>query len=207
MYVKYPRTPHLPWTESMTSDDRILQSPDGFVGKRVVVTEKMDGENSTLYENHLHARSLSSVDHPSRHWLKEFWSGIRRDIPPGYRICGENLFAQHSIHYDALPSYFLGFSIWNSENECLSWDESVEWFRLLNITHVPVLYDGLWDEKAIKGLWSGDRNQEGYVVRIADSFKYEEFGQVCAKFVRAKHVQTDQHWMQREVIKNGILSS
>ena len=45
---KYPRTYHVPWSPGTTSDDRLLKSVDQFVGKRVVVTEKMDGENTTM---------------------------------------------------------------------------------------------------------------------------------------------------------------
>ena len=41
--VKYPRTPHLPWSSSLTEDD-ISGSDKQFYGKMVVVTEKMDGE-------------------------------------------------------------------------------------------------------------------------------------------------------------------
>jgi hypothetical protein len=42
MYYKYPRTFHFPWSNA-TSDDRILDSFDYFLGKQVVVTEKVDG--------------------------------------------------------------------------------------------------------------------------------------------------------------------
>lgn len=44
---KYPRTFHLPWSESKTEDDKTLspqQVEKMFVGKQVVVTEKLDGE-------------------------------------------------------------------------------------------------------------------------------------------------------------------
>ncbi len=44
-WVKYPRTHHLPWSESVNSDDRILPSLAGFYDgkgspKRVIVTRK-----------------------------------------------------------------------------------------------------------------------------------------------------------------------
>ena len=59
---KYPRTFHLPWSPGVASDDKVIESLDAFVGREVVVTEKMDGENSSLYSNgHIHARSMDSV--------------------------------------------------------------------------------------------------------------------------------------------------
>ena len=44
--VKYPRTHHLPWSEGMHDDDRMLSSTKVFENQRVIVTEKMDGENT-----------------------------------------------------------------------------------------------------------------------------------------------------------------
>lgn len=38
-------------------------------------------------------------------------ANISGQIKDGMRICGENMFAVHSIKYDKLPSYFLGFSV------------------------------------------------------------------------------------------------
>ncbi|CAM6053386.1 unnamed protein product [Sphagnum tenellum] len=43
--VKYPRTYHVLWSEGMHDDDRMHPNMDNFVGKRVIVTTKMDGEN------------------------------------------------------------------------------------------------------------------------------------------------------------------
>lgn len=201
-WVKYPRTHHVPWSESVSKDDRVHSSMDSFANRRVIVTEKMDGENTTMYSDHIHARSLDSQNHPSRNWVKNFWSQIRMDIPSEWRICGENLFAEHSIHYDSLKSYLYGFSIWNNKNECLSWDETIEWFNLLGINPVTVMYDGIYDEELIKLLWNPKQsaNHEGYVIRLADSFSYHDFRKSVGKFVRAKHIQTTKHWMMGQPI-------
>lgn len=207
-YVKYPRTNHLPWSPGVNDDDRVLGSLSHFEGKRVIVTEKMDGENTTFYDDHIHARSIDSRGGEDRAWVKQFWATIAYEIPELWRICGENLWAEHSIHYDNLKSYFYGFSIWNEKNECLSWDETLEWFELFNITPVPVLYDGIWDEKKIRAIekdlkWESN---EGYVVRLAESFTYGQFKNSIAKFVRKGHVQTTKHWRQgRAFTPNEIL--
>ncbi len=42
--IKYPRTFHLPWSPGLTKDDKRIENLDGFIGREVVVTEKMDGE-------------------------------------------------------------------------------------------------------------------------------------------------------------------
>lgn len=206
-YVKYGRTFHLPFSPGAHDDDKTLKDCSNFEGKRVVVTEKMDGENTTLYSDYIHARSIDSRGGEDRAWVKQFWSTISYDIPTDWRICGENLWAEHSIHYDSLKSYFYGFSIWNERNVCLSWDETLQWFELFNITPVPVLYDGIWDEKKLREIeksLSWEKN-EGYVVRLADAFPYGEFKNSIAKYVRKGHVQTTKHWRQgRRFIPNEL---
>lgn len=206
-WVKYPRTYHLPWSEGMHDDDRMMQSLDEFYGRRVIVTEKLDGENSTLYRDYFHARSVDGRHHSSRDWVKGFWSQISGDIPEGWRVCGENLFAKHSIGYDNLDTYFYGFSIWNERNVCLSWDETNEYFNLMGITSVPVLYDGQYDEKTVRRLWnqSNYNNVEGYVMRVADEIPYGQFKQKVGKFVRKGHIMTAKHWMFGQAIEKNLL--
>ena len=199
MYIKYPRTYHLPWSEGIANDDKVMSNINQFIGQRVIVTEKVDGENTTMYNNHIHARSIDSKNHISRDWVKGFWNHIRYSIHEDIRICGENLYAKHSIHYTNLPSYFLGFSVWKSDL-CLDWDFSQQLFEILNITSVPLLYDGIYDEKLIKSLYND--NMEGYVIRIADEFHYDTFSKNVGKFVRKNHVQTDGHWMNTSIVKN-----
>lgn len=205
-YHKYPRTFHLPWSQGVASDDRVLRSVSQFEGKEVVVTEKMDGENTTLYSDHIHARSLDSRGGEDRAWVKQFWAHIRNDIPSGWRICGENLWARHSIAYSELQSYFYGFSIWDENNVALSWGDTQTYFELIGVCSVPVLYRGIWNENAIRSLESSmDFSQtEGYVVRLASSFAYDSFGHSVAKFVRKGHVQPGKHWRLSEISSNSL---
>jgi hypothetical protein len=78
----------------------------------------MDWENSSMYRDYFHARGVEGRSHPCRSWVKRFWSSITMEIPEEWRVCGENLYAKRSIHYVDLPSYFMGFSIWNERNVC-----------------------------------------------------------------------------------------
>lgn len=198
---KYPRTPHLSWSPGFTDDD-IIDNEKKFLNKIVVVTEKMDGENATLYNNYYHARSIDSKNHESRAWIKSFQSIISKDIPNGWRFCGEYLFAKHSIKYNNLDSYFYLFSIWNDLNECLSWEETKIFADILEIPLPKVFYLGEYNKKIIQNIKLDFNIQEGYVVRNIDSFKFENFQKNVSKFVRKNHVQTDKHWMQTIVEKN-----
>lgn len=207
-YVKYPRTYHLPWSPGMNDDDRMMKDLSGLENKQVVVTEKMDGENTTMYQDYIHARSVDSRSHPSRNWIKGFHSKISYDIPVGWRICVENLYATHSIHYTDLQSYVYGFSIWNDKNICLSWSETLEWLSMLEICPVPVLYQGIFDKEAIQKAFlkrSKESECEGYVVRLSTEFHYKDFRNSVAKYVRPNHVQTTKHWFHgQQVVPNGL---
>jgi len=193
------------WSEGATSDDKITYDLSYFIGKEIVITEKMDGENSTLMNDICFARSLDSNNHPSRNWLKGLWGNIRYDIPQNWRICGENLYAQHSLHYDNLPSYFMVFNIWNDRNYALSWDDTVEWCKLLDLKTVTVLYRGIFDLDFIKKFTINPEFQEGYVIRLAESFSYKDFGKSVVKWVRKNHVNPNsKHWVTQKMIKNNL---
>jgi hypothetical protein len=205
-YYKYPRTFHLPWSPGSSSDDKVLQDLSCFDGKTIVITEKMDGENCNLYNDKIHARSIDSKDHESRHWVKGMWGNIKNEIPNGWRICGENLFAKHSLFYDDLPSYFLVYSIWNEHNECLSWNDTLEVCNLLNLTPVRVIDVITYDENYLRNLSTKiDTDKvEGFVIRNSESFGYNEFQYNVAKWVRESHVTTNEHWMFEKIIENKL---
>ncbi len=204
MRIKYPRTFHLPFSPGATSDDKVLKNTEHFLGREVVITMKMDGENTTLYNDGFHARSIDSRHHPSRDWLAKFHGTMSYKIPVGWRICGENLYARHSVEYTELLSYFLGFSLWEG-NTCLSWDDTILFFDAMDVTAVDVLWRGVYADDIAKAIANDfDRSvNEGFVVRLADSFQYEDFNTSVAKWVRPNHVTTDTHWMHQRIVPNS----
>ena len=198
--IKYPRTFHLPWSESKANDDKVLSSLAGLAGQEVVVTEKMDGENTTLMADTCYARSLDSVSHFTRDWVRAFWASIRHELPPGWRFCGENLYARHAIAYDALRSYYMGFSVWDETYTALPWDEAVGYMNMLNIVPVEVLYRGIFDPGAIRAAYAAYREKvgrevEGYVVRRAGAIPHDKFTEWVGKYVRPNHCAGAPHWL------------
>lgn len=203
--VRYPRTHHLPWSHP-TKDDRTLDGLSALEGQEVVVTVKMDGENTSLYRDHIHARSLDFLTGAARSMVKGLHARIAHDIPKGWRVCGENLYARHSIHYANLPDYFLLFSLWNERNECLSWDETLEWAEMLGVKTVPLLFRGLWDEARVRSLYQPEYEgsvMEGYVVRVSRGFSYGEFRRVVGKYVKPDFV-AGRHDYHRRFVANEL---
>ncbi len=208
--TKYPRTPHLAWSGSRDSDDLITAGVSGWENIEYMITEKMDGGGVTLYRDFLHARSLDTATGEEYARVKQFHSAIQWEIPVGWRICGENMAAQHSIRYTHLQSYFYVFSVWDERNVCLSWDDTLRWCDLLKLTPAPQIYRGPFTESAARRafeiyLQSQTDPVEGYVCRPARAFDYAEFGEVCAKFVRPNHNKTDNSWRTQERVWNEIV--
>ena len=206
MRLRYQTTPHMPFSPGVSRADKVLKSLSHFQGKEVIISKKMDGENSNLYPDGFHAKSPDSRHHPSRDWLARFHAQMAHNIPAGWRVCGENMYAKHSLAYDNLPSYFLAFSVWNERNRALSWDDTVEMLALLELHSVPVLYRGIFDEAVIHRLVAAlDLSKdEGLVMRLAEEFAYEDFAKSIAKWVRANHVTTDDHWMHSAIVPNKL---
>lgn len=204
---KYPRTRHLPWSSSITNDDRILDNLMQFNQQMIVVTEKMDGENTSLYNDyHFHARSIDSGYHESRSHAKSIHAAFAHIIPENWRVCCENVFAKHSIHYKDLKNYLYGICIWNEQDICLSWDKTEEWFDTFDLPTVPVLYTGMFDIDAIREIEESMdfEKQEGYVVRLYSAFTAVEFSTCVGKYVREGHVQTDEHWTKQPITPNEL---
>ena len=207
--VKYPRSYHLPFSPGATSDDKKWTNEQAIAyttGKDLVVTEKLDGSNVSLYSDYYHNRSINTSYHPAFDWIKRYHSEIAINIPNGIRICGEYLYNTHSISYDNLESYFYGFSVWEG-NKCLSWEDTLEWFKLLDITPVPTVAENIgYHDKLITMIGEDVVNQgkEGIVVRNRDSFSIDKFSQNLAKYVRANHVTSSEHWLHSKLVQNKL---
>ncbi|MER9421158.1 RNA ligase family protein [Mesorhizobium sp. M0317] len=202
---KYGRTFHLPISVGATSDDKVMASLEGLRVADLVVTEKMDGENTTLHRDGSHARSPDSRYHPSRDWLKAFAANVSPQLADDERIVGENLYARHSVAYDALPSFFLGFA-WIIGTEIQPWDLTLARFEELGITPVPTLYRGPFSPNLFDNLAASldKAKQEGFVARVAEAFAEADMPIRMGKYVRAGHVQSETHWMKAELVTNRL---
>ncbi len=216
--LKYPRTYHLPTSPGLQSDDKRIPDLAPFQDRRVIVTEKMDGECTTLTATRSYARSPDSGYHSSRDWLRAYHARRAADIPDDWRVSGEYLYARHSIAYtrasgNALQSYFYGFGVWDDRNTLLDWDTTLEILAMLEVEPVPVLYDGPFGKELVQNVVAGldMSRQEGFVIRLAEQMPYPvgtgsagRFLDGIAKWVRGNHVASERHWMVGRVIPNEL---
>lgn len=201
---KYNRTYHFSFSNP-SSDDRISDSVDNLIGCEIVITEKLDGENTGMISDGVYARSHAAfTTSPWSVEVRKLHSIIRKDIPEGVYIFGENMEGIHSINYTNLTSYFYIFGI-RDNNIWIPWESVEEWAYLLDIPTVPVLFKGIVNsEKELKELvldlskqkssLGGER--EGVVVRNASLFHNDDFKENLLKWVRPNHVTTSEHWQR-----------
>ena len=209
--MKYPRTYHLPYSPGATKDDKKLQTGwfDYYKEKEIVITAKLDGENTCFSSQDVYARSHGA---PTRSpWSRNLWDPsnglywkIKHMIGESELIFGENLYGEHSITYDKLPSYWFMFAGYDKETDIwYSWDDVKLMASYLEVPHVPELWTGVIDtELQLKELVEKFVNEpeiygpqrEGVVIRLRDQFAGNDFSHYVCKWVRPNHVQTDEHW-------------
>lgn len=204
---KYPSTPHWPWSEKVHREDTLHDNPEFFVGKKVIITEKLDGGNTCLWNGDVYARSVSSpADEPWFAMVKKHhaWKTNKRDLR-NIAIYGEDLYGVHSIEYDPLreSETFRIFAV-REDNRFCSWARtSIVAHNVLNVLTVPVLAEGDFGSveeitdffrRELKQPSALGGEREGFVMRIAGAFHADAFQEHVCKYVRPNHVQTDEHW-------------
>ncbi|MCT4637672.1 MAG: RNA ligase family protein [Bacteroidales bacterium] len=136
---KYCRSLHAQISLGTTSDDRFM--PDGYVEafakmEKLILTEKLDGQNNCLSSRGVFARSHTSASvHPWDKPLIDRWQLIKNDLK-NLEIFGENMYGIHSIKYSKLESFFYVFAVRDGDM-WLSWDEVKFYAAMLDLPTVP----------------------------------------------------------------------
>ncbi len=206
--MKYPRTFHFPFSPGAKNDDRIAPDYDSLIGVPIVITEKLDGENTCLNEAGVFARSHSApTRNPWAGYLWQYWDMLRYQLHD-IELFGESLYAIHSITYSDLKSYFYLFSVRQGE-QWASWDEVKLYAHMVEMPIAPILFEGTLStaqdlEKLVLKLAQEPSSlcdinilpapREGVVVRLQTSFSNDDFATSVLKWVRKDHIQTDAHW-------------
>ena len=174
--IKYPRTQHIKGSKLQEGDYDLSQIPFSKIqNKNIVIEEKVDGANvgisfSTDGELLLQSRGHFLVGgYKERHYdlLKIFanenYQQLYSVLGDKYIMYGEWLYAKHKIYYDALPSYFLEFDVYDKEKGVfLDTTSRRELLKDLPICSVPVLASGKFDslEKVLSFLKNSNYKTE-----------------------------------------------
>ena len=223
-FFRFPHTPHLAWlAEGNPRADKVLSKTEAaaFLVHDLVIEEKIDGANlglSTDGDGELRAQNRGSWLSPdSAHaQFKSLWSWIapRREqlidaLWPDLVLFGEWCVAVHSVSYDALPDWFLGFDVLDrSVDRFWSTRRRDELLGQLRLHSVPQLGRGRFVIDELNALMTtsrvGSNPMEGIYIR-AES---ETWLKSRAKLVRAEFVQTiDSHWSKGPLRRNHLADS
>lgn len=216
---KYNRTFHLPWSKGASNDDKIATDLSRLIGSPIVITEKMDGSNTSLEFEGCFSRSHAGAPtHPSFDRLKALHASVKYIIPQDVQLFGEWCYAKHSIEYSELPDYFMIFGVryLHDHGEKHAWGSWIDvgmWAGDIGVPTVPELFVGrVHSEQELKELTESLMIQpsacggirEGVVVRLTEEFVDNDFSTCVMKCVRANHVQTSEHWKDQEIVKNKL---
>jgi ATP-dependent RNA circularization protein (DNA/RNA ligase family) len=219
-FYKFPSTPHLVilGKRSIRGDKVMSENEkEEFLKSELIVEEKVDGSNLGIsFDSSGRLRVQNRGDylhHPYvgqwkklQEWLDQRINQLTDILTDRYILFGEWLYAQHSVFYDRLPDWYLGFDIYSKENgQFMSCGSRNALFNGLGISAVPLIRQGHFSLDELKGLLSrsrlGDEPAEGVYLRSETGGWLEK----RAKLVQPQYIQAiEEHW-SRKILKRNRL--
>ncbi len=220
-FFRFPHTPHIKWLGSgEPRGDKILSELDvkEFLTQKLTVEEKIDGANvgfSVAANGKIQVQNRGTlIQRDAGGQFKHFWRWVNRHEQDMIGLLGDNLilfgewcYAVHSLKYNSLPDWFIGFDIYDRKVcRFYSMPRRNEIFSLLEITPVHTIGIGHYSMNELIQCLNlpshyGAKQIEGIYLR------QDEQGWLTrrAKLVRRDFIQTiEQHWSKKSVIPNSI---
>lgn len=228
---KFPRTPHIldAGGSGVSRDDLLMSAGDAALfyaeGVRVSVEEKVDGaclalmcaadlsivaKNRSHIVNSASARQWSTLDA----WIAAH-RGVLSDLlaprgVPSRVLCGEWLYAKHSIHYTRLPGVFIAFDVYDlAARRFLSRAARDAALADTGLPIVPLIAEahigGAGEVLALLETESAfrDGKVEGVYLRVDDG---EGWLRARSKAVRPDFLAgMDEHWSKASITKNVVV--
>jgi len=223
----YPRTKHLPHQPNASRQDLIATEDEAsiiFREPHVYIEEKVDGANlgvmwedeGPVIRNRSHIlRKGYRKETAAKMQFASTWSWMydRReaflklhDLFGPASIYGEWLYAQHSIPYKELPSYFIAFDIFDHQfKKYLDTGQARKLLQEAGFDIPPLLHHGELDsyQHLTRFLEQpsafSPTKREGVYLKVSDgSFIQHRFKMVRQDFIAG------EHWSDSHLMKNGL---
>jgi ATP-dependent RNA circularization protein (DNA/RNA ligase family) len=222
-FIKFPHTPHLAWlSPGPLREDRVLSDGEvrEFLGDEVVIEEKVDGANIGIAVSSDRTLSVQNrgafVERPAPVQFQPLWNwlGSRSDelitgLGQNLILFGEWCYAVHSIRYDRLPDWFIGFDIYDRvAGAYFGADRRNELLSALNLYSVPRIAKGHFSLPQVTKLLEssesafGSSKIEGLYLRRESQGWLEQ----RVKIVQSEFTQSiTSHWSSRPLSRNALV--
>lgn len=220
-FIRFPSTPHLAVLDDLDiRQDKVLSdgARERFLARQITVEEKVDGASlgiSIDRDGNIRAQNRGSyIDEGSGGQWEPLWSWLAPKIDrffdvlgARYIVFGEWCYAVHSIKYNRLPDWFLGYDVYDRRRgSCLSVARRNDVLRDLRLHKVSTITSGRFTLEELQALIGpsayGDEPAEGLYLRQDEAGWLRE----RAKLVRPDFIQTiEEHWSKRPLRSNEIV--
>lgn len=222
-FYKFPTTPYLVEPEGLDiRTDKVLSEDECeiFLSHRLIVEEKIDGANLGISfdcKGNLKLqnrggwlnRPYTGQWKPIEQWIYPRLNCIFDSLLDRYILFGEWCYMKHSVFYDRLPDYFIGFDVFDKEKELfLSCERRNRFLRKMEIAVVPKIDEGIFSLDELRVLMKqshyGTAPSEGIYLRWDEEFFLAQRAKlVCTTF----KIGIDTHWSKKEVCKNRVIGT
>jgi RNA ligase len=219
-FFKFPSTPHLAVLEGVVvRTDKVLSDRERqeFLSHEIVIEEKIDGANLGIsfdcYGN-VQAQNRGAVLHmpamgqwkPLADWISRKCECMFESLVDRYILFGEWCYATHSVFYDELPDWFLGFDLYDSTSQrFVNTPTRRKMFSRMGVHSVPTIAAGHFTLSQATALLKeshfGIAPAEGLYLRYDEG----EWLAQRAKLLRPGFIQSiDQHWSRKNLRLNRL---
>lgn len=216
-FFRFPHTPHIAWLAAgEPRDDKVLTDAEAesLLAGVVVLEEKVDGANLGLSvgpDGEIRAQNrgqyllapYAGQFERLGQWLSLQQDGLFDVLGEDLILFGEWCAARHSLDYQALPGWFVGFDVYDRRHQRFwSTPRRDALLARLGLPVIRRLDEGHFTLEQLKHLVMTGSSQyrsgamEGVVIRKED----EAWLQMRAKLVRPDFTQAiDTHWRKRRI--------
>lgn len=219
-FFKFPSTPHLALLDGVeVRADKVMSDSERtrILRHELVVEEKIDGANLGISfdsDGNIYAQNRGAYLYlpSSGQWKKlADWLAPKTDdlferLTDRYILFGEWCYARHTVFYDRLPDWFLGFDVYDKRvGRFLSCGRRDALFLATRICQVPTIERAAITIPDLRRLLSrskfSNQQSEGLYLRLDQG----DWLAQRAKIVHPAFIQSiEQHWFRSGIKPNRL---